>query len=112
MERASNLMRSSGRSTVRNPSIKASGSLTARVSCRRARFLGDPTDVLDIFKREFDMTYDERGVCQLTFHPFVIGYRSRIWVLEALIEHARARGDVWFATHAEVAEWVRANSPA
>lgn len=71
-----------------------------------------PTDVLDIFKREFDMTYDERGVCQLTFHLFVIGYRSRIWVLEALIEHARARGDVWFATHAEVAEWVRANSPA
>lgn len=68
-----------------------------------------PTDVLDIFKREFDMAYEEGGVCQLVFHPFVIGYRSRIWILDALIEHAKARGDVWFATHAELADWVRQN---
>ncbi len=68
-----------------------------------------PTDVLDIFKREFDMAYEEGGVCQLVFHPFVIGYRSRIWMLDALIEHAKARGDVWFATHAELADWVRQN---
>lgn len=66
-----------------------------------------PTDVLDIFKREFDMAFDEGGVCQLVFHPFVIGYRSRIWLLEALIEHAKARGKVWFPTHAELADWVR-----
>lgn len=66
-----------------------------------------PTDVLDIFKREFDMAFDEGGVCQLVFHPFVIGYRSRIWLLDALIEYAKARGAVWFPTHAELAEWVR-----
>lgn len=68
-----------------------------------------PTDVLDIFKREFDMAFDEGGVCQLVFHPFVIGYRSRIWLLEALIEHAKARGKVWFPTHAELADWVRSH---
>ncbi|MEQ8657850.1 MAG: polysaccharide deacetylase [Hyphomicrobiales bacterium] len=66
-----------------------------------------PTDVLDIFKREFDMAFDEGGVCQLVFHPFVIGYRSRIWLLEALIEHAKSRGKVWFPTHAQLADWVR-----
>lgn len=66
-----------------------------------------PTDVLDIFRREFDMAFEEGGVCQLVFHPFVIGYRSRIWLLEALIEHAKARGSVWFPTHAELADWVR-----
>lgn len=65
-----------------------------------------PADVLDIFLREFEMAYDEGGLCQLVFHPFVIGYRSRIWILEALIEHARAKGDVWFPTHAELAAWV------
>jgi len=43
-------------------------------------------------------------------HPFIIGYRSRIWILEQLIEHAKAKGAVWFATHAEVARWVRDNS--
>lgn len=66
-----------------------------------------PADVLDIFIREFDMAFDEGGVCQLTFHPFVIGYRSRIWILDALIAHAKSRGLVWFPTHAELADWVR-----
>ncbi|PWJ17057.1 polysaccharide deacetylase family protein [Jannaschia seohaensis] len=66
-----------------------------------------PADVLDIFRREFDMAFDEGGVCQLVFHPFVIGYRSRIWILDELIRHAKARGPVWIPTHAELAEWVR-----
>ncbi|MEO1678644.1 MAG: polysaccharide deacetylase [Pseudomonadota bacterium] len=66
-----------------------------------------PKDVFDIFIREFDMAFDEGGVCQLVFHPFVIGYRSRIWILDALIEHAKARGPVWLPTHAELANWVR-----
>ena len=69
-----------------------------------------PADVLDIFKREFDMAFEEGGVCQLVFHPFVIGYRSRIWLLDELIAHARSRGDVWFPTHAELADWVRTQS--
>ncbi|MDU8944215.1 polysaccharide deacetylase family protein [Ovoidimarina sediminis] len=66
-----------------------------------------PADVLDIFTREFDAAFDEGALCQLVFHPFVIGYRSRIWILEALIRHAKSRGDVWFPTHAELADWVR-----
>ncbi|MDE0209824.1 MAG: polysaccharide deacetylase, partial [Boseongicola sp.] len=65
-----------------------------------------PADVLDIFRREFDMAHDEGGLCQLVFHPFVIGYRSRIWILDELIRHAKARGQVWFPTHAELADWV------
>ena len=65
-----------------------------------------PADVLDIFRREFDMAHDEGGLCQLVFHPFVIGYRTRIWILDELIRHAKSRGDVWFPTHAELAEWV------
>lgn len=65
-----------------------------------------PEAVFDIFRREFDAAYDEGGVCQLVFHPFVIGYRSRIWIVNALIEHAKSRGNVWFPTHAELARWV------
>lgn len=66
-----------------------------------------PEDVFGIFRRELDAAFDEGGICQLVMHPFVIGYRSRIWILEQLIDHARGRGKVWFATHAEVARWVR-----
>ena len=66
-----------------------------------------PDDVFGIFKRELDAAWEEGGLFQLVLHPFVIGYRSRIWILEALIEHARGRGAIWFATHEEVALWVR-----
>ena len=66
-----------------------------------------PSDVLDIFRREFDVAYAEGGLFQLTMHPHVIGYRSRIWILEEIIRHARAHADVWFATHRDVARWAR-----
>ncbi|KAA2237962.1 polysaccharide deacetylase family protein [Salinarimonas soli] len=66
-----------------------------------------PADVLDIFRRELDGAHVDGGLFQLTMHPHVIGYRSRIWILDEVIRHAKAKGDVWFATHAEVAAWAR-----
>lgn len=69
-----------------------------------------PTDVFDIFRREFDAAYDEGGIFQLTCHPHIIGYRSRIWILDELIRHAKARGSVWFATHEDVVRWAKANT--
>lgn len=66
-----------------------------------------PAAVLDIFLREFDAAYAEGSVFQLVMHPFVIGYRSRIFILEEILRHAKAKGDVWFATHAEVAAYAR-----
>jgi peptidoglycan/xylan/chitin deacetylase (PgdA/CDA1 family) len=69
-----------------------------------------PGDVLDIFRREFDAAHADGGLFQLTCHPHVIGYRSRIWILEELIAHAKSKGNVWFATHAEVAAYARDNA--
>jgi peptidoglycan/xylan/chitin deacetylase (PgdA/CDA1 family) len=69
-----------------------------------------PTDVFDIFRREFDAAYDEGGIFQLTCHPHIIGYRSRIWILDELIRHAKAKKDVWFATHEEVVRWAKAHA--
>ncbi len=66
-----------------------------------------PKDVLDIFLREFDAAYEAGGLFQLTMHPHIITARSRIWILEEVIRHAKARGDVWFATHAEVAAYAK-----
>jgi len=66
-----------------------------------------PTDVLDIFRRELDAAYEDGGIFQLTCHPHIIGYRSRIWIIDELIRHANALGDVWFATHAEIAAWAK-----
>lgn len=69
-----------------------------------------PADVLDIFRREFDAAWQQGGIFQLTTHPHVIGYRSRIFILEDLIRHAKAKGDVWFATHREVVEFAKAHA--
>jgi peptidoglycan/xylan/chitin deacetylase (PgdA/CDA1 family) len=70
------------------------------------RPLLSPDDVLAIFRRELDMAIDEGGLFQLDLHPFVIGYRSRIFILDEIIRHAKARGPVWFASHAEIAAYV------
>jgi len=69
-----------------------------------------PKDVLDIFLREFDVAYEQGGIFQLTMHPHIIGYRSRIFIVEEVIRHAQARSGVWFATHREVAEWAKAHA--
>ena len=61
-----------------------------------------PEAVFDIFRREFEAAYREGGLFQLTMHPHVIGYRSRLWILEELIALMRGLPGVWFATHADV----------
>ena len=55
----------------------------------------------------FEAAYEEGGIFQLTMHPHHIGYRSRIWIIEELIRHAKSKGKVWFATHAEVAAYAK-----
>lgn len=69
-----------------------------------------PSDVFDIFKREFDAAYREGGVFQLTMHPHISGYRSRIWILDELIRHIRSHDGVWFATHADIAAYAKAHA--
>jgi len=61
-----------------------------------------PEAVFDIFRREFEAAYREGGLFQLTMHPHMIGYRSRLWILEELIALMRSLPGVWFATHADV----------
>ncbi len=69
-----------------------------------------PPDVFDIFRREFDAAYEAGGIFQLTMHPHISGYRSRIWILEEIIRHAQSKPGVWFATHREVVEYAKANA--
>jgi peptidoglycan/xylan/chitin deacetylase (PgdA/CDA1 family) len=65
-----------------------------------------PRALLEIWRDEFDAAYAEGGFFQLTMHPHVIGHRSRLVVLRELLTHIAGHDDVWFATHAAVAEAV------
>ena len=67
----------------------------------------NPRDVLQVWIDEFDQAWEERTMFLLTMHPHVIGHRSRIIVLEQLIDHIKTSDGVWFGTHAEAAGWVR-----
>jgi peptidoglycan/xylan/chitin deacetylase (PgdA/CDA1 family) len=69
-----------------------------------------PAAVEEIFRAEFDGAYAEGGLFLLTMHPHVIGHRSRIALLDRLVQHIKAHPGVWFATHAEVAAWCKANA--
>ena len=65
--------------------------------------LGDrysnPRQVLEVYKDEFDVAYEEGTMFLLTMHPHYIGHRSRIVILRELIEHIRSKPGVWFGTH-------------
>jgi hypothetical protein len=54
--------------------------------------------------------YNAVDIFQLTTHPHVIGYRSRIWIVEELIRHAKSKGGCWFATHRDVAAYAKAHA--
>jgi peptidoglycan-N-acetylglucosamine deacetylase len=71
-----------------------------------------PRSVLTIWRDEFDRAYAEAGMFQLTMHPHIIGHRSRMTILEELVEYISDRTDVWCATHAEIATYVRDHASA
>jgi peptidoglycan/xylan/chitin deacetylase (PgdA/CDA1 family) len=66
-----------------------------------------PDEVFSIWKAEFDMAYEERGMFILTMHPHVIGHRARMAMLDRLVTHMKAKPGVWFATHEQIARHVR-----
>ncbi|WP_419896539.1 polysaccharide deacetylase family protein [Roseomonas sp. USHLN139] len=66
-----------------------------------------PSAVEEIFKAEFDGAYAEGGLFLLTMHPHVIGHRSRISLLDRVVEYIKGHEGVWFATHKEIAAWCK-----
>ncbi|MGD8726388.1 MAG: polysaccharide deacetylase [Gemmatimonadales bacterium] len=65
-----------------------------------------PDDVLAIWSAEFERAYEEGTVFLLTMHPKYIGHRSRIAMLEELVEFIESHDGVWFATHEDIARYV------
>jgi hypothetical protein len=66
-----------------------------------------PDEVFSIWKAEFDVAYEERGLFILTMHPHVIGHRARMAMLDRLVTYMKSKPGVWFATHEQIARHVR-----
>lgn len=71
-----------------------------------------PSQVLEIWKAEFDGSYRAGGCFLLVIHPFCIGRHPRIALMDELITYIKSFGDVWFGTHLQVAEEWRRNQVA
>ena len=68
-----------------------------------------PMDVFEIWAAEFDKAYEEGTLFVLTMHPKYIGHRSRMVLLEKLIQHILSYENVWWATHEDIALFVKIN---
>lgn len=68
-----------------------------------------PEAVMDVFRSEFDVAYEEGGLLVLTMHPHITGHRSRVAALEELVTYMKSRSGVWFATLEDIARYVKDN---
>jgi len=71
------------------------------------RTMQAPSAVLEAWKMEFDMLYEEDREFVLAMHPQIIGRPSRIKALEGLIQHIQKHDDIWFGRCDEVANDLR-----
>ena len=65
------------------------------------------SDVYEVFQSEFDVAYEEGGLYLLTMHPHLMGHRSRAAMLERLVAYIKGKPGVWFATHEQIARYVK-----
>ena len=66
-----------------------------------------PREVMQVWMDEYDKAWEEGTLFLLTMHPHVIGHRSRMVALEGLVRHIKQKGGAWFATHEQIARYVR-----
>ena len=76
----------------------------------RGNSYSSPREILQVWIDEFDRAWEEGTIFVLTMHPHVIGHRSRMVALEGLVEHIQSRPGVWWATHRDAAEFVKAEA--
>jgi peptidoglycan/xylan/chitin deacetylase (PgdA/CDA1 family) len=76
----------------------------------RTGALPSPEAIFRVYQDEFDKAYQEGGMLMLTFHPHVVGRRSRMVHLEKLITYMKSKPGVWFATAEQIANYVKSQA--
>lgn len=73
----------------------------------RTGALPSPEAIFKVYQDEFDLAYREGGMVMLTFHPHIVGRRSRMVHLEKLVAYMKSKPGVWFATAEQIANYVK-----
>ncbi len=66
-----------------------------------------PELLYQLYKDEFDGAYEEGTMFVLTLHPYLSGHRAPARHLNELISYMKSKPGVWFATAAQIAEYVK-----
>ena len=75
--------------------------------------MATPSQVLEIWKAEFEGSYRVGGCFLLVVHPFCIGRHPRIAMLDELLTWIKSFDSVWIGHHLDVArEWRRSHERA
>jgi len=75
--------------------------------------MATPSQVLEIWKAEFEGSYRVGGCFLLVVHPFCIGRHPRIAMLDELLSWIKSFDGVWIGHHLDVArEWRRSQERA
>lgn len=69
--------------------------------------LRNPSEILGMWKNEFDWAYKDSGFYLLTLHPQLTGRGPRLDMLGDLIDYIQGHDQVWFASHKDIAEFYR-----
>jgi peptidoglycan/xylan/chitin deacetylase (PgdA/CDA1 family) len=70
-----------------------------------------PELLYQLYKDEFDGAYNEGTLFVLTLHPYLSGHRAPMKHLEEFVAYMKSKPGVWFATGAQVAQYVKTNAP-
>ena len=69
--------------------------------------ISSPARAMEVFRSEFDATWDYGSHWTTVWHPFLSARPARLNAIVELISYMRERGDVWFARLDQVCEHVR-----
>jgi peptidoglycan/xylan/chitin deacetylase (PgdA/CDA1 family) len=73
----------------------------------RTGALPSPEAIFRVYQDEFDKAYQEGGMLMATFHPHIVGRRSRMVHLEKFMAYLKSKPGVWFATAEAIANHVK-----
>ena len=73
----------------------------------RTGALPSPEAIFRVYQDEFDKAYQEGGMLMATFHPHIVGRRSRMVHLEKFMSYLKSKPGVWFATAEAIANHVK-----
>jgi len=71
-----------------------------------------PELLYQLYKGEFDGAYKEGTTFILTLHPYLSGHRAPMEHLDSFVGYMKSKPGVWFATCAQVAEYVKGAATA